>query len=162
MKKPKFRRGFWVELRSVFNVAEACAVRKDQPKVRAHYRETVKLLRQRPPSPKKKSVAPAHGAKEVMRIGEVARMLGVSTQSVRRWEKEGRLQSTFRTPGGNRFYKQSEVERFSAQLKKPHKNGTIRAGVRTHAPRGSREAPPRAPSDPAIYRFRTNLRSEEK
>lgn len=42
-------------------------------------------------------------------IGDVARMLGISVDTVRRWEAEGRL-SAVRTLGGQRRFLRSEVE----------------------------------------------------
>jgi excisionase family DNA binding protein len=43
-------------------------------------------------------------------IGEVARQLGVSIGTVRNWERDGRINS-FRTPGGQRRFPMSELER---------------------------------------------------
>lgn len=43
-------------------------------------------------------------------IGEAARMLGVSVDTIRRWEGEGRIVST-RTPGNQRRFDLAEVER---------------------------------------------------
>ena len=37
-------------------------------------------------------------------IGEAAALLGVATSTLRRWEAEGRLLPSFRTPGGHRRY----------------------------------------------------------
>lgn len=39
-----------------------------------------------------------------MTIGEAAKWLGVSAQTLRRWEREGRLVPAQRTPGGQRRY----------------------------------------------------------
>jgi molybdopterin-binding protein len=45
-----------------------------------------------------------------LRIGEAAEMLGVSVETVRRWEREGRLR-TKRTDGGQRRVPLDEVRR---------------------------------------------------
>ncbi len=45
-----------------------------------------------------------------LRIGEVAEMLGVSVETVRRWERDGRL-TTVRTAGGQRVVQMSVVRR---------------------------------------------------
>lgn len=50
---------------------------------------------------------------EQLPIGEVARLLGVSVETIRRWDKEGLIQSS-RTLGGQRRFARSEVERAKA------------------------------------------------
>lgn len=50
---------------------------------------------------------------EALPIGEVARMLGVSVETVRRWDADGRIAS-FRTLGGQRRFTRIEVERVKA------------------------------------------------
>jgi DNA-binding transcriptional MerR regulator len=45
-----------------------------------------------------------------VRIGEAARIVGVSIESLRRWERDGKL-SAVRTFGGQRTYLLSEIER---------------------------------------------------
>jgi molybdopterin-binding protein len=47
---------------------------------------------------------------ETYRIGEAAAMLGVRVETLRRWEREGRL-ATARTPGGQRRVPAEEVAR---------------------------------------------------
>jgi molybdopterin-binding protein len=49
-----------------------------------------------------------------IRIGEAAEMLGVSVESLRRWEKDGRLE-VVRTAGGQRLVPLSEVQRLLAE-----------------------------------------------
>ncbi len=46
-------------------------------------------------------------------IGDVARALGVTVDTIRRWDSEGRIKS-FRTPGGQRRFDAAEVERLRA------------------------------------------------
>ena len=48
------------------------------------------------------------------RIGEAARLLGVRVETLRRWERDGKL-TVERTPGGQRVVAASEVARLLAQ-----------------------------------------------
>lgn len=50
------------------------------------------------------------------KIGEAAKVLGVSIQTLRRWAKEGTLVPDFVSPGGHRFYSSAVLERFSSAL----------------------------------------------
>jgi excisionase family DNA binding protein len=43
-------------------------------------------------------------------IGETARQLGVSLDTIRRWHREGKIAAT-RTVGGQRRFAQSEIDR---------------------------------------------------
>jgi len=43
-------------------------------------------------------------------IGEISDFIGVSTSTMRRWEREGRLQPCFRTKGGHRRYGVNKVK----------------------------------------------------
>ena len=43
-------------------------------------------------------------------IGEAAKLLGVSIDTLRRWDKIGRLQSVRSSPRGHRFYLSSDLE----------------------------------------------------
>lgn len=52
-----------------------------------------------------------------VRIGEAARILGVTVQTLRNWEKSGRLASQ-RSPGGQRYYVLSEIQRLAVDLPK--------------------------------------------
>ena len=45
-------------------------------------------------------------------IGKVARLLGVSITTLRRWDTKGTLNSTFRTPGGHRCYRFTNIQAF--------------------------------------------------
>lgn len=44
-------------------------------------------------------------------IGEVARLAGVTVGTVRNWDRAGKLPS-FRTPGGQRRFRQADVDAF--------------------------------------------------
>lgn len=50
---------------------------------------------------------------EMLPIGDVARALGVSVETIRRWDRDGQIKST-RTPGGQRRFTRAEVERVKA------------------------------------------------
>jgi putative resolvase len=43
-------------------------------------------------------------------VGDTARQLGVSIDTIRRWEREGKLHG-IRTPGGQRRFPRSEINR---------------------------------------------------
>ena len=47
---------------------------------------------------------------ELLPIGEAARQLGVSTDTLRRWDREGLIAAT-RTPGGQRRIPAAEIAR---------------------------------------------------
>lgn len=49
-------------------------------------------------------------AEKYLPIGDVAKLLGVSVETVRRWDRAGQIKST-RTPGGQRRFASSEVDR---------------------------------------------------
>ena len=42
--------------------------------------------------------------KRFVKIGEAAKLLGVSVQALRNWETEGKIMPSHRTPGGQRMY----------------------------------------------------------
>ena len=48
-------------------------------------------------------------ASELLTIGEAARMLGVSVDTIRRWERDGKITGT-RTLGGQRRFRRDIVE----------------------------------------------------
>ena len=50
-----------------------------------------------------------------IKIGEVARMLGVSTGAVRDWVERGKLTCT-RTPGGTRLFEKEDVEKLISKM----------------------------------------------
>jgi Predicted site-specific integrase-resolvase len=41
---------------------------------------------------------------QMLSVGEAATLLGVAVSTLRRWETEGRLIPSYRTPGGHRHY----------------------------------------------------------
>lgn len=46
---------------------------------------------------------------QVLSIGDVATRLGVSIDTVRRWERDGKI-AAFRTPGNQRRFRELDVE----------------------------------------------------
>ena len=44
-----------------------------------------------------------------VKIGEAAKLLGVSVQALRNWELEGKIMPSHRTPGGQRMYDLAEL-----------------------------------------------------
>jgi molybdopterin-binding protein len=59
-----------------------------------------------------------------VRIGEAADMLGVSIESLRRWERAGRLK-VIRTSGGQRLVPIDEVRRLQAERRREASNRPI-------------------------------------
>jgi DNA-binding transcriptional MerR regulator len=53
---------------------------------------------------------------ELVAISKAARLLGVATSTLRRWEKEGKVKSC-RLPSGKRRYDLAELERFRQTYK---------------------------------------------
>lgn len=53
---------------------------------------------------------------DVIPISEAARILGVSVQTLRRWDKSGKFQPSFISPGKHRFYARADIEKFSKNL----------------------------------------------
>ena len=49
---------------------------------------------------------------KLISIGKAAKLLGVSIDTLRRWDLAGRLQSTRSTPRGHRYYRQSDIEQY--------------------------------------------------
>lgn len=49
---------------------------------------------------------------KLISIGNAAKLLGVSIDTLRRWDLAGRLQSTRSGPRGHRFYRQSDIEQY--------------------------------------------------
>ena len=55
--------------------------------------------------------------KEKIRVGKAAELLGVTTQTLRNWEKTGKLIPQ-RSEGGQRYYSLEDIQRFSVDLQK--------------------------------------------
>jgi DNA-binding transcriptional MerR regulator len=52
----------------------------------------------------------------LIKIGEAAKIIGVTTTTLRRWEKQGFLPPTFRSnkrTGGTRFYSRQLIQRLT-------------------------------------------------
>ncbi len=62
--------------------------------------------------------------KATLRIGEAATLIGVSTRTLRRWDKAGKL-SCFRTPGNHRRIKFIEVQRIVTGKEQSTRGGKI-------------------------------------
>ena len=62
-----------------------------------------------------------------IRVGQAAEMLGVTVETVRRWEAEGRLRVD-RSPGGQRLVSLGEVTRLLAERRKANTERPIVAG----------------------------------
>src|SRR3989338_8910290 len=54
--------------------------------------------------------------KELITISEVAEMLGVSIDTLRRWDKSGKLKPTTTSGAGYRLYSRSQIELFRNDL----------------------------------------------
>jgi hypothetical protein len=54
--------------------------------------------------------------KELIPIGEAAKKLNVSIDTLRRWDAAGNLKSVRATSGGNRYYKSIDIDLFSSDL----------------------------------------------
>ena len=54
--------------------------------------------------------------KELLSIGETAKMLGVSIDTLRRWDKNGKLSSFRPVPTNNRYYRRKSIEMFLEDL----------------------------------------------
>jgi len=63
-----------------------------------------------------------YSQKEVMKmncsIGQVAKMLGISVQSLRNWEKQGIIPKPKRRPTNHREYADADIEAIKEYLKK--------------------------------------------
>jgi hypothetical protein len=49
-------------------------------------------------------------------IGDAARQMGVSIDTLRRWDENGKFKAAGRTPGGQRFYREHDIEIFLNNL----------------------------------------------
>lgn len=53
---------------------------------------------------------------KLLSIGETSKLLGVSIQTLRRWDNKGILKSFRAAPNGNRFYKKDDINLFTNDL----------------------------------------------
>jgi DNA-binding transcriptional MerR regulator len=49
---------------------------------------------------------------QYLTIQEFAQAIGVCTQTVRRWDKQGKLSPHHKTPNGYRMYTQEQIENY--------------------------------------------------
>lgn len=62
---------------------------------------------------------------DLITIGEVAELLGVSIMTLRRWDESGQLVSVRKKDGGNRYYRKEDVQIFLSDLFKLAKDWAI-------------------------------------
>jgi len=53
---------------------------------------------------------------KLLSVGEVAKMLGISIDTLRRWDAAGRLSSIRTGPRGHRFYRQSDIDQYLQEI----------------------------------------------
>ena len=53
----------------------------------------------------------------VISVQEASKMLGVTIKTLKLWDEEGKLKSSFRTPGGHRRYNLADIEAFIGKAK---------------------------------------------
>ena len=71
-----------------------------------------------------------------IRIGIAAKHWGVSTSTLRAWEREGKIRTAFRTKGGHRRYKMTEMWRKNQPQKETEKQRPVVVGyARVSAPK---------------------------
>lgn len=68
-------------------------------------------------------------AKNQFRIGRLAQELGVERFVIRFWEKEFGI-SSYRSPGGQRFYQQKDFEQFKLIKELLHEKGLTISGAK--------------------------------
>jgi len=66
-----------------------------------------------------------HMDDDLIFIGEAAELLGVSINTLRRWDESGRLSSVRNKPGGKRYYRKKDIEVFKSELFKLAEEWTI-------------------------------------
>jgi molybdopterin-binding protein len=66
----------------------------------------------------------AHDDDRTMRIGQAAELLGVSVETIRRWEADGRLTTT-RSSGGQRLVQIADVSRLIGERRRAATDPTI-------------------------------------
>ena len=59
---------------------------------------------------------------KLLTIGQASKMIGVSIQTLRRWDESGRLNSVRKKKAGHRYYRRSDIEDYTrSNLKDPLK-----------------------------------------
>ncbi len=53
---------------------------------------------------------------ELLPIGETAALIGVSVDTIRRWDTEGKLKPTFVSPGKHRYYRKVDIDLFTNDI----------------------------------------------
>lgn len=72
--------------------------------------------------------------KKLLTIGKTAKMVGVSIDTLRRWDKSGKFSSLRVTPGGNRYYRKSDVDQLINDPAAAAKNWAVAATPLEPAP----------------------------
>src|SRR3989344_6794049 len=65
--------------------------------------------------------APSQDTSKLVKIGQASNLLGVSIDTLRRWEKKGWLR-TVKTPGGTRLYDREQLIKLNPNLKRGPKS----------------------------------------
>ena len=55
---------------------------------------------------------------KLLRIREAAEMLGVNPETLRRWDREGKLKAIIISKRGDRRYKREDIEKFVENMSK--------------------------------------------
>ncbi|MCE5394388.1 MAG: IS607 family transposase [Acidithiobacillus sp.] len=71
-------------------------------------------------------------SRKMVSIREAAEFLGVAVQTLRRWEREGRLVPAERTPGGRRRYDLAKLRPEQFHFQKPERRTIAYARVSSH------------------------------
>lgn len=66
-----------------------------------------------------------------MSIQKASKMLGVTVKTLKIWDDENKLKSSYRTAGGHRRYKLSDIEEFVGKMRDSHKRVFIYCRVST-------------------------------
>lgn len=63
-------------------------------------------------------VAPSEDVPEFLQVSEAAEYVGVSPQTLRRWDRSGRLPAVRRSESGYRYYRRSDLEPFRLEYRR--------------------------------------------
>ncbi|HEY8602194.1 MAG TPA: MerR family transcriptional regulator [Thermomicrobiales bacterium] len=64
-----------------------------------------------------------------MEIGDAARALGVAVETLRKWEREGKLDPPIRTMGGRRLFDPEVIEELRVQRQARQEAGSPKAAA---------------------------------